>query len=81
MKQTKSKKPIFSDRIIVAMMELDQTTLKKVLGNMNIVLKAAAKNNIRIVPCDSDRDLDLNELEEKEPNTKDRKLQMDIMFQ
>lgn len=81
MKQTKSKKPIFSDRIIVAMMELDQRTLKKVLGNMDIVLKTAAKNNIRIVPMDSDRDLDLNELEEKEPNTKGRKLQVDIMFQ
>ncbi len=77
----KSNKPVFSDRVIVGMMELDKKTLKKVLGNMSLVLKTTAKNNIRIVPMGSDNDLDLNEIVEAEPESKEKRLEVDVMFQ
>lgn len=78
---TKSNKPIFSDVVVSEIMTLSPVKLKRVLKNMGTVLKVMEKHNVRILPHSANNDLDLDELEEKEPNTKDRKLQVDMMFQ
>lgn len=79
MKPDKTQKPIFSDVMVCTLLKLDKRELKKVLANLDPVLKALSEHGIRVVPH-VDMELDLNELEEKEPDNKKQKLVFDCMF-